>query len=1355
MSKPTVQQLDQSLEGLIKWKQFALYLPGIIEVHTAVIQEDKKDDVIGQKLLLYEKWLKVYPSASWQDVVHALEKVKENTLANAIKSKFLEQPQSEEKQVTGELEVSEYVVSKLDNLHTSFLELTSDIKSETESAVENGTITMKKLIQHTREKRAYKIEQLQEVQTTDDFFDAIHPHYTFLNCSLMIGLPSLTSESVILKAKAYDSDINEFKKEMKVRYLRHALKPYFQYKNPPKDTQVTIALENTWDKQKMWMVEELVKTLFGLKSPDECKWFRVIPGSVIVTFLIDKHVTKLFSTKSQKHITFMRLLGVISLEIGGVLVPISEGKGCFSFSDSLIQATQLGNREAVSFLIEHLKVNVNVQTRQPFVPLKEDEHRIKIDHIIYKLKKLKMKFAPLVDKLKSFLSIAVENGSLSIRDLVDCKINYLKKEESNYAEEGLDSVTTITEFFEIIEPHYNFINCNRIVRLGELQWSFFLSSRSMIYEYYEKLKSLKETNQFLHLHEALKQHFQFFNSDTHIKIEIGLENMWRTCTIKHTEELLKYIFPLYTDEFLWFRIFPELMTVVFLAPKHNSKLLMQTLKEEQYLRLMGVTSLTIGEVCVLKEKMDDTLNFKEAIIKAEKLISKINTENNTESDSESKDSHLPSFLSRVNRSLHDYETSHELIDHNNNYLVSKTTKHLEIDINNNYHLYYDIGSTPLMIACCNDDVSLVNQLLCKNADPNIQTNSGWTALMYASVLGNLKLVCMLMKYKANVNLMNSQEETALMCACSAGNAKVSKMLMVLSASHTFSSRKDRSQPLHIAAYKNHVDVIETLLEPLSKETLSNRDLEWFTSFVFDPWYYRYPLLNPEDLNCLNRYGYSPLHIASKKGNLQIVNKLLEAKADPNPKNVITEYSSSPLHLAIKKGHLQIIRRLLSAKADLNVLDRERYSPLHLATYYGQLDVVKMLLNAKADPNLQRDTGNVTLVHSKPHPNTPNFNRQHVEVLCESSLHIVSSEGHFEIAETLIENHSDLNIQTDQGYTPLHMASLGGHLHIVNMLLVAGADLHLTDSCGSTPLHESCRTRFINVVDSLIKAGANPDIPDKYGETPLYLACSRYENLSMIKKLLELGADPDIPNKIGHTPLTIVIINGNLKAVKLLLEAGANPDTPIVESQDIHVPIFFAADHGHHEILEMLLKYKANINKVGDGMTALHAATYKSDVDMLELLLQHNADPNIIDINGLTPLYIATLIKCPTIVKMLLQAMANPNIPKVKHYDHVTPDYLLVQDDEKYLKDTEAFLKTINYPTFHADSAGYTPLHVACMHGDPELVQLLITYQADTTVKSPLGHTALIIAELLGHREVVDLMNNTCELQRTMTTTEQL
>ena len=121
MSEPTVQQLDQSLEGLIEWERFALYLPGITEVNIAVIKRDKKDDVIGQKLFLYETWLKVYPRASWQDVVQALKKAEGYTLANAIKSKFLEQLQPEEKQVTGEIEVPEYVVNKLDNLHTLFL----------------------------------------------------------------------------------------------------------------------------------------------------------------------------------------------------------------------------------------------------------------------------------------------------------------------------------------------------------------------------------------------------------------------------------------------------------------------------------------------------------------------------------------------------------------------------------------------------------------------------------------------------------------------------------------------------------------------------------------------------------------------------------------------------------------------------------------------------------------------------------------------------------------------------------------------------------------------------------------------------------------------------------------------------------------------------------------------------------------------------------------------------------------------------------------------------------------------------------------------------------------------------------
>ena len=79
--------------------------------------------------------------------------------------------------------------------------------------------------------------------------------------------------------------------------------------------------------------------------------------------------------------------------------------------------------------------------------------------------------------------------------------------------------------------------------------------------------------------------------------------MFDDCTEKYMLILLllEHIFPLdYIDKFLWFRVFLESLIVVFLA--YNSKLLMQTLREKQYFRLMGVVSQTIGEVCVLKEK---------------------------------------------------------------------------------------------------------------------------------------------------------------------------------------------------------------------------------------------------------------------------------------------------------------------------------------------------------------------------------------------------------------------------------------------------------------------------------------------------------------------------------------------------------------------------------------------------------------------------------------------------------------------------------------------------------------------------------------------------------------------------------
>ena len=1291
MSKPTVQQLDQNLKGLIEWERFALYLPGMTEVNTAVIKRNKKDDVISQKLSLYKIWLKVYPNASWQDVVQALKKAEENTLANAIESKFLglqavqspEQPQSEEKQVTGEIEVSESVVNKLDNLHTSFLELTSDIKSETENAVENGTITIKTLIQHTQEQRAYKIEQLEKVQTTDDFFKAIFDHYSFLNYSLMTGLPSLTSESVVLKAKAYDSDIEVLKKEAKVRDLRRALRPYFQYKNPPKDTQVTIALENTWDSQKMWMVEQLIKTIFGLKYPDECQWFRVIPGSVIVTFLIDKHVTKLFSTKIQKHITFMRLLGVISLEIGGVFVLISDRKGCFSFNDSLIQATQLGNREAVSFLIEHLKVNVNVQTQQPFVPLEEDEHRIKTYHTMQKLKKLKAKFALLLSYLKHMLSIAEENGNLTVQELVKPSV-YLLKHEPIFAVEGLKSATTTDEIFRVVDPYYNFLNYRIIRNLGNR----LLETARVFNDYQKKLSDLKRSNQFQSLQGALEQHFPTFNSVTNINIKIGLGKMWQKSTIEHIEKLLEFIFPLCCcDEFLWFRVFPEPLTAVFLAPKHRLPLLMKSANETRHLRLRGVILLVIGEVSVFEEK-DDALTFTKAIDQAEGIRSKMNRDDPSESDTGLKLLFLSFFLRDMK-------------------LYKPKRKDIEIDNNNNYVLNYDSGSTPLIIACCKDQSSLVEFLLNNGANPNVKTEEKWTALMYASVLGNINIVYKLLQHKAAVDVANSNSETPLMLACSTGNTEVVKILLLKTTVLT-EKGSDGSQLLHIATKQNNLQLVEVLLHSVSEEAVNITSLRRIPRDLYRKPCYYHVSIDQWGLNSLNSLGRSPLHIASKKGNIKIVEKLLEAKADTKPLDPYEKIIPSPLHVASEKGHFQIAQKLLDAQAKVDVLDHNNHTPLQVATYYNQSTVVNVLLEANANPNTKE----------------PDSEKM------EIPFHYYEGWG-------IIHRLSN-NARMWGPLSLLHFACCKGYLEIVDALIKAQVDPNI-QQCGSgiTPLHVVCGHNLGTAVGLLKR-------------TPLKIASySEHTCLKVVDKLLEANADPNVQTSSEkNTPLQMACSGKLLKIAERLIKGKADPN---IANASKETPLMIASQKDCSEIAKLLLDAKAEINvQCYNGLTALHKASISGSYETLQLLLQYKADPNIRADDGSTPLYIATLKNFIGMVKVLLEAKANPNFTRVEKYDQAVPKFMLQYCNEDknilHLYNTEQLLKT-NYPTFHADSAGYTPLHVACMHGDPELVQLLLSYQADTTVKSPLGHTALVIAELLGHREVVDLMNQTLTLQQ--------
>jgi ankyrin repeat protein len=95
---------------------------------------------------------------------------------------------------------------------------------------------------------------------------------------------------------------------------------------------------------------------------------------------------------------------------------------------------------------------------------------------------------------------------------------------------------------------------------------------------------------------------------------------------------------------------------------------------------------------------------------------------------------------------------------------------------------------------------------------------------------------------------------------------------------------------------------------------------------------------------------SPLMIASLKGQVEIVRKLIARDADVN------KTGWTPLHYAATGGHLDVIQILLEEHAYIDAESPNKSTPLMMAAKYGSLAAVKLLLEAGADPRLRNQLG---------------------------------------------------------------------------------------------------------------------------------------------------------------------------------------------------------------------------------------------------------------------------------------------------------------------------------------------------------------------------------------------------------------
>lgn len=101
----------------------------------------------------------------------------------------------------------------------------------------------------------------------------------------------------------------------------------------------------------------------------------------------------------------------------------------------------------------------------------------------------------------------------------------------------------------------------------------------------------------------------------------------------------------------------------------------------------------------------------------------------------------------------------------------------------------------------------------------------------------------------------------------------------------------------------------------------------------------------------NRYGDDALLLASFRGHLAIVKRLVAAGAP-----LQRDDGWPPLVYAAFNGHLEVVRFLLAQGADIDAVSDNSTSALMVAARNGHLEVVKLLLEQEADPDMENDSG---------------------------------------------------------------------------------------------------------------------------------------------------------------------------------------------------------------------------------------------------------------------------------------------------------------------------------------------------------------------------------------------------------------
>lgn len=353
---------------------------------------------------------------------------------------------------------------------------------------------------------------------------------------------------------------------------------------------------------------------------------------------------------------------------------------------------------------------------------------------------------------------------------------------------------------------------------------------------------------------------------------------------------------------------------------------------------------------------------------------------------------------------------------------------------------------------------------------------------------------------------------------------------------------------------------------------------------------------------------SPLYLAAHKGHIEIVKILIKEGAKLNFKD---EEGFTPLMSASAMGHLEVVKFLVEAGAKTNLMNEHGDFALLSAASNKHREVFDYLL-PYTSPKLAKKNDTAFVFNNQKEQKNSKELEQLINTIIDINIIKNHRLGNFDKEMSrmisLLPRIMDYQSLDLNGKTALHHAIFS--VEVMEELLKNGFStaLNVQDDNGNTPLMNACAENRVDVVKLLLEFKAQPNAKNNQGYTALIKTVEYSKSNEIIQMLSTACADIEAEDMYGNTAIMIAYTYSKSdqfpeakENVKLLSSLGAS----IQRLSEIDFIDY--ARSGYNEGVLEFIHNGENINCKGiRGISAWEAAATNNKVETLRILLNNGA-----------------------------------------------------------------------------------------------------------------------------------------------------